>query len=197
MHALRWFLLLSLSSGLTQCASQESKSMNAAEASKPRSMNERFNGRGKQGYYQDSEGNWKVQNDKRSSFEQVGRSTLDDRSLRREAYPTEQFEKRSWWGKNNYQKPTYQPESSALARKTTAAAAGQKALEQNQLAKLPDERERQRFATESADSDDQARFRDANDKATERDAQDLHPDIMDWKEQRSLQLQDTKSWLNK
>jgi hypothetical protein len=197
MHALRWFLLLSLSSGLTQCASPESESMSAAEAAKPRSMNERFNGRGKEGYYQDSEGNWKVQNDKRSSFENVGRSSLDDKSLRREAYPTEQFEKRSWWGKNNYQKPSYQPESSALARKTTAAVAGQKAREQHQLATLPDDMERQRFATDSTDSDDRARFRDAGHEATETSAEDLHPDIMDWKEQRSLQIQDTKSLLNK
>jgi hypothetical protein len=196
MHALRSLLLLLPFTGLWQCASKESESMAATEASKPRSMSERFNNRGKQGYYQDSEGNWKVQNQQRSSFEQVGRSSLDDKSLRREAYPTERVEKRSWWGKNQYEKPTYQPQS-AQALKTTAAVAGQKAREQNSLADLPDPIKRDGFATQSNSSRNQSRFRDANQAATESANDDLTPDIMDWKEQRTLQLKDTKSWLNK
>ncbi len=170
--------------------------MAATEASKPRSMSERFNNRGKQGYYQDSEGNWKVQNDKRSSFEQVGRSSLDDQSFRREAFETQNVEKRSWSGKNPYEKPIYQPPS-AQSLKTTANAAGQKAREQNSLADLPDPIKRENFSAKSRSSREQSRFRDAKNAATENSNEELTPDIMDWKEQRALQLKDTKSWLNK
>lgn len=69
-------LLISLTVLLSQCADEADNSQAATEASKPRSMNERFNARGKEGYYQDSEGNWKIKDDKRSSFESVGRSPL-------------------------------------------------------------------------------------------------------------------------
>jgi hypothetical protein len=196
MPTLRLLLLLLPVTGLWQCASKDPETMAATEASKPRSMSERFNNRGKQGYYQDSEGNWKVQNDKRSSFEQVGRSSLDDQSLRREAFETQNVEKRSWSGKNQYEKPIYQPPS-AQSLKTTANAAGQKAREQNSLADLPDPIKRENFSAKSRSSREQSRFRDAKNAATENSNEELTPDIMDWKEQRALQLKDTKSWLNK
>jgi hypothetical protein len=105
-------------------------------------------------------------------------------------------EKRYWSGKNQYEKPIYQPPS-AQSLKTTANAAGQKAREQNSLADLPDPIKRENFSAKSRSSRDQSRFGDAQNAATESTNEELTPDIMDWKEQRALQLKDTKSWLNK
>lgn len=194
----RLILLVTLSALLSQCADKADNSQAAAEASKPRSMNERFNARGKEGYYQDSEGNWKIKEDKRSSFESVGRSPLGNREYSGKAYNPGTVEKQSWWGNTRYQKQAYLGNTSADQYHTTANDAGKRANETGSRSifsrKSVTTRNIDRTnATESG----RTNAMQATDAARETERAYAQPDIIDWKEQRSLQLKDTKSWLNK
>lgn len=194
----RLILLVTLSALLSQCADKADNSQAAAEASKPRSMNERFNARGKEGYYQDSEGNWKIKEDKRSSFESVGRSPLGNREYSGKAYNPGTVEKQSWWGNTRYQKQAYLGNTSADQYQTTANDAGKRANETGSRSifsrKSVTTRNIDRTnATESG----RTNAMQATGAARETERAYAQPDIIDWKEQRSLQLKDTKSWLNK
>jgi hypothetical protein len=194
----RFLLLCSLAMVLSQCADQgKDEGMAAAEAAKPRSMNERFNGRGKEGYYQDGEGNWKVRNDKRSSFERQGQASMANQQYSGKAYQAGSVQKQSWWGNTQYQAQAYGGNTSADHWRTPAAVAGQKA---------PEAASRSLFSRKSVTTTTLDRKSalegsragvNAGTSANEARRAFNEPDIIDWKEQRALQIKDTKSWLRK
>ena len=195
----RVILLGSLAFLLSQCADQgKGDDMAATEAAKPRSMNDRFNGRVKQGYYQDSEGNWKVQNDKRSSFERQGQASMANQQYSGKAYQAGSVQRQSWWGNTQYQTQAYGGNTSANQWKTPAAAAGQQAAEGKSRSIFS----RKSLTTTTIDRKSALEAGTASGydaSGTAREAQRSYdmPEIIDWKEQRSLQIKDTKSWLRK
>jgi len=194
----RLSLIVTLSALLSHCADKADDSQAATEASKPRSMNERFNARGKEGYFQDSEGNWKIKDDKRSSFESVGRSPLANQQYSGKAYNPGTVEKQSWWGNTRYQKQAYLGNTSAEQYQTTANDAGKSANEAGSRSIFS----RKSVTTRTIDRTNATESGRSNsmqhtDAARETQRAYAQPDIIDWKEQRALQLKDTKSWLNK
>lgn len=184
---------------LSQCAEKASDDQAASEASKPRSMNERFNGGGKEGYYQDSEGNWKIKNDKRSSFENVGRSSFGNREYSGKAYNPGTVQKKSWWGDTTHTKPAYAGNTSASQYQKSASDTSKDAREGGSKSLFS----RKTVATTRLDhqtaresSSAPIKTGRASQNETTRSSKE-QADIIDWKEQRSLQLKDTKSWLDK
>ena len=196
---LRSILLGSLALVLVQCAgSSKDEGMAAAESAKPRSMNERFNSRAKQGYYQDSEGNWKVRNDQRSSFESMGRSSMANQQYSGKTYQTGDVQKQSWWGDNRYPTQSYAGNTSADQWKTSAAGVDQSARESSTRSIFS----RNKAATntlERSSALENSKSSGYNGRSGARESQNAYdqPDIIDWKQQRSLELKDTKSWLRK
>ena len=184
---------------LSNCADSAGKDeMAANEASKPRSMNERFNNRGKEGYYQDGEGNWKTNNNKRSSFESVGRSDMANQQYSGKVYQADRVEKSSWWGNQQYDTQRYAGNTSAEQYKTAATGVGQAANESGERSIFSRKSMTTRTMDhQSARESSQSRAFDGSPSARESQRADVQPAITDWKEQRSLQLKDTKSWLNK
>lgn len=194
----RLSVIFTLSALLSHCADKADDSQAATEASKPRSMNERFNDRGKEGYYQDSEGKWKIKDNKRSSFESVGRSPLANQQYSGKAYNPASVEKQSWWGNTRYQKQAYLGNTSADQFKTTANDAGKSANEAGSRSIFS----RKSVTTRTIDRTNATESGRTNamqstGAARETERAYAQPDIIDWKEQRSLQLKDTKSWMNK
>lgn len=184
---------------LSQCADKDTDSNAASEAAKPRTMNERFNNRGKEGYYQDSEGNWKIQNDKRSSFETVGRSSLDNRQYSGKSYNPGTVQKKSWWGDTSHARPAYAGNTAAPQYQKTANASGKNANEGGTKSLFSRKSvTTNRLDSRSANENSSAAIK--TNKATQNETTRSsleQADIIDWKEQRALQLKDTKSWLNK
>ncbi len=194
----RLSLLVCLALVLSHCADKPDSSQAASEASQPRSMNERFNARGKEGYYQDTEGNWKIKDDKRSSFESVGRSPLENQQYSGKAYKPGTVEKPSWWGNTQYQKQSYLGNTSANQYQTTAADAGKSANESGAGSVFSSKSVTTRNINRtSALESNRSNAMQGADAAREAQRAYAQPDIIDWQEQRSLQLKDTKSWLNK
>lgn len=172
--------------------------MAASEAAKPRTMNERFNNRGREGYYQDSEGNWKTNNNKRSSFESVGRSNMAGQQYSGKVYQADRVEKPSWWGSRQMDAQRYAGDTSAEQYQTMADGVGKAAPESGDRSIFS----RKSLTTrtidrQSARESSQSRALDGSSSAVESQRADVQPAITDWKEQRSLQLKDTKSWLQK
>ena len=181
------------------CADRaDENEMAASEASKPRTMNERFNNRGKEGYYQDGEGNWKTNNNKRSSFESIGRSDMAGQQYSGKVYQADRVEKSSWWGNRQYDAQRYAGNTSAEQYKTAANGTAQTAAEAGDRPIFSRKSMTTRTLDhQSARESSQSRVLDGSTSARESQRADLQPSITDWKEQRSLQLKDTKSWLNK
>lgn len=172
--------------------------MAATEAAKPRSMNERFNSRGKEGYYQDGEGNWKTNNNKRSAFESVGRPDMAQQQYSGKAYKADRVEKASWWGNRQYEASRYAGNTSADQYKTPASGIGEDAVESGQRSLFS----RKSMTTRTLDrqtarENTQSRVLDGSPSARESKEAYDQPAIIDWKEQRGLEIKDTKSWLNK
>jgi hypothetical protein len=184
---------------LTQCAEESADHNAASEASKPRSMNDRFNSRGKEGYYQDSEGNWKIKNDKRSSFESMGQSSLANRQYSGKTYNPGTVQKKSWWGDTTHAKPAYAGNTSAEQFQTSANATGKTAQEggiRSLFSRKAVTTTRLDHQTARESSTAEIQRNRASQNETQRSSLE-QADIIDWKEQRQLQLKDTKSWLKK
>lgn len=192
-------LLLLVTAAVTSCGNQANEQdMAAAEAAKPRSMSERFNSRSKEGYYQDSEGNWKANNAKRSSFESVGRSEMANQQYSGKAYQTKEVERRSWWGDTRYQKPVYAQATQVEQFQTKARAQGQMAPEASQSSSFAGQNvTTNRLAKRNAMENGAAQISERARTARESVSDYAEPDIIDWKEQRTLKIRDTKSMLNK
>jgi hypothetical protein len=195
----RVLYLLILAGFCVGCADQaDSNEMAATEAAMPRTMNDRFNNRSKEGYYQDGEGNWKTNNNKRSSFESVGRSNLDRQQYSGKTYQAERVEKSSWWGNKRYDAARYAGNTSADQFKTAAGEAAQAAPESGDRSMFSSQSfATRKIARQSAHENAQSSVMQDSAAARESQRADVQPSITDWKEQRTLELKDTKSWLNK
>ncbi len=196
---MKHIILLAAALFLSQCADKAESNKLASEASKPRSMNDRFNGKGKEGYYQDAEGNWKIQNDKRSSFEGMGQSTLANREFAGKAYTPASVNKKSWWGNTEHSKQAYtgnttttQFNKSPNDAAKNAQEGGFRSLFSRKSVNTP------RIASQTARESSTSGI--ARPRATQNESQRSsmeQADIIDWKEQRAMDVQDTKSWLKK
>jgi hypothetical protein len=195
----RVFCLIFTSVLLSHCADQsEVESMAATEASKPRTMNERFNNRSKEGYYQDGEGNWKTNNNKRSSFESVGRASMAQQQYKGKSYEANRVEKSAWWGNQRYEASRFAGNTSADQYKTAAKGVREDATESGQKSIFSRKSMKtQTLDTQTARENSQARVLDGSPSARETQQRYDEPTIIDWKEQRSLDIKDTKSWLKK
>lgn len=108
------------------------------------------------------------------------------------------MDKQSWWGNTRYQKQAYLGNTSADQYKTTANDAGKSANETGSRSIFS----RKSVTTRNIDrtsaiESGRSNSMQGTDAARETQRDYAQPQIIDWKEQRSLQLKDTKSWLNK
>ena len=184
---------------LCQCAEEAETNKVASESAQPSTMNDRFNNRSKQGYVQDSEGNWKIQNDKRSSFESQGQSNLANRQYSGKAYNATSVSKKSWWGDTTHQRPAYTGNTSADHLVTTAPDAAKGAREGG-LRSLFSRKSvsTTRIASTSARENSTAGINRTTAVQNTSNRSSLEQStVMDYRAQRALEIKDTKSLLRK
>jgi hypothetical protein len=191
-------LLLGLA--LSACFKNEGDDVKiATEATSPRSMNERFNSRGKEGYFQDSEGNWKINNNKRSSFETAGEASMTKREYHAGTYNADSVKKKSWWGDTTHEKPGYQGNTDANRFLTRAPDTGKSARESGSNSLFSGKSvEKKLLDSRSANEQSGNRLSKPSDAKTDvrRDVFP-EPEITDWRQQRAMDIKDTKSILGR
>lgn len=166
-------------------------------ATPPRkSLTERMNE--KNGYKQDAEGNWKPQTDRRSPYENKGATYDSKKSFQKKDYKAGDYAKKSWWGNKEYGRQTYTGNTDGSRFQKSSALQGQNAREAGDQAKIPGAYKTSDYATGTA--------REAGIKSIDKPSNAIvesrqkvfqPPEIIDWKEQRNLSLDQSKGILGR
>jgi len=177
------------------CASDKGGSSAPAEPHKGLSQRLSENN----GYKVDSEGNWAPRNNKRSSFESQGASPYFKGEYgKKEAFKTEEYTKKSWWGNKDYNRQSYAGNTDGSQFQKSSGLAGKGARESGGSADLPDSYQTGNFATSSAREASEGGLAKPSDAETDiRRRVFQQPDVIDWREQRSLSLEQSKGILGR
>jgi hypothetical protein len=186
-HILALFTMLAVS-----CASSDKAAKPAAPELKP--LSQRLNQ--KNGYKQDTQGNWVPQNDQRSSFESKGKSPYFQGEYARKSYQTTDYAKKSWWGNKDYGRKPYAGDTDGSRFQKKSRFSQQGAPESDTAADLPGAYQTGTYATGAARETGRDGISKPSDTETDiRRRVYQSPEIIDWREQRSLSLEQSKGIL--
>ena len=151
----------------------------------------------KNGYKQDPKGNWVPQNDKRSSFESKGTSPYFQGDYQKKSYQTSAYAKKSWWGDKDYGSQTYTGNTDGKRFRKSSSLDGQGARESGTAAALPATTyQTDTYATGTARETGRGSIAKPSDTRTDmRRKVFKEPEIVDWKQQRTLSLEQSKGIL--
>jgi hypothetical protein len=150
------------------------------------------------GYKQDATGNWKPQNDRRSSFETKDKSQFASKSYQKSAYKTGDYAKTSWGGSKSYDRKSYTGNTDGSRFKETSKFQHQDAQETTTEADLSKPFQTSEYATQAADEMGKNSVKtSSNSIADKRRKVFIQPRVIDWNEQRRLSLEQSKSLLGR
>jgi hypothetical protein len=177
------------------CASDNKKSSPAPEPAKP--LSQRLSE--SNGYKQDASGNWVPRNDKRSSFESQGESQNFKGEYKGKTYKAGEYAKKSWWGNKDYGSQSYAGETDGSRFQKTSRFDGQGARETTgDAAKISGPYQTGNYATSAATESNSGSIAKPSDAATEsRRKVYAQPEIIDWQQQRSITLDQSKGILGR
>jgi hypothetical protein len=180
---------------LSSCASDANKKKDTASTPPPRkSLSERLNE--KNGFKQDSEGNWKVESDRRSPYENQGATYDAKKSYKKTDYKTGDFLKKSWSGNKTYDRKSYAGNTDGSRFQKASALQGEKAPEASNQAKIPGAYKTETYATNAANETRSKAITKGSSAAIDSKQKTFQqPEIIDWKAQRSLSLEQSKGIL--
>ena len=191
------FHLLALLSGLllVACGSHASSgSSPAAAESGHKMLSERINERN--GYKQDADGNWKPQVDKRSEYESKSDNQNYKKDYAKQAYKSGDYVKKSWWGNKSYSHQSYSSQSEGDGFQKTSNLQTRNARETGANASIPNAYQTGSYGTGSAhESAATAVKSGASSSIEDRQRVYQQPEIIDWKEQRGLSMEQSKGLL--
>jgi hypothetical protein len=158
------------------------------------------NSLGGSGYTQNDKGQWVPKDQgKRSSFETNRESPYFKGKYAGKEYKTGDYEKKAWLGGKSYERKAYEGETDGSRFVKNSRFDGQNAREASQSA-----REAAQSANESQQTYATGQAREATQntmpKPTDAGLMDkryAQPDIVDWKQQRALSVDQTKSMLGR
>lgn len=179
---------------LVSCASETKPQETAAPAHT--SLSDRLNQ--SSGFKQDASGNWVPTNTKRSSFDGNAQTYDSKKTYKKESYKTGDYAKKSWWGSKEYQRQSYTGNTNGSRFQTTSQLQGQGAREATTTAKIPDSYQTENYQTSSArEAGNPAIAKPTNAAIDNRQKVFLHPEIIDWREQRRLSMEESKGILGR
>lgn len=181
---------------LASCAPDSASQKKQAATPQLKPLSQRINE--KNGYTQDPDGNWVPQNDKRSPYESKG-STYDSRkAFQKKDYKTGDFAKKSWWGNKDYDRKSYSGNTDGSRFQKSSALQGETAPEAGDAAKIPGAYQTDSYATNAArEAASKPIDRPSNSIVESREKAFQQPEIIDWREQRSLSLDQSKGILGR
>ena len=180
---------------LGSCASDSGTDKSKPAATPQRkSLSERMSG--ESGYKQDANGNWVAQSEKRSPYESVGQDPNFTKDFKKQEYKTGDYTKKSWWGNKNYDSKSYAGNTDGSRFQKASALDGKGAREAGSNAKIPDPYKTGTYATGDArEAGKNSIAKPSNDGIENRREVYEAPEIMDWKEQRKLSMDQSKGIL--
>lgn len=184
-------ILCSIALLLASCASD------SAPPPEPRkTLSQRINE--KNGYKQDANGNWVPQSDKRSSFESQGDSPYFKGEYSGKTYKTGEYSKKSWWGNKDYGRQSYAGETDGSRFMKPSRLTDTNARESGDAAKIPGPYQTGNYATSAAREAGNDRLAKPSDAETDfRRRVYQQPEIIDWQQQRSITLDQSRGILGR
>ena len=188
------FASLAASLCLASCAGDKGNDPSTAAAPAHKSMNERMNENN--GYAQDAEGNWKPRTDKRSPFESQGESTYFKKDFQKKEYQTGDYTKKSWWGNKTYDRQAYTGKTDGSRFQKASAQQGKGAREATTQGDFQQSYETGNYGTGAArEAGAQPIAKGSNDNIENRRKVAAQPEIVDWREQRAMTMDQSKGIL--
>lgn len=182
---------------LASCASDPASKKSAASSAPSRkTMSERMSEDG--GYKQDSEGNWKAQSDKRSPFESQGETSYAKKDFKKQEYKAGDFDKKSWWGNKEYDRQAYGGNTDGSRFQKASAQQGKSARETNNAVDIPDSYKTGNYATTAArEAGASGIKKTSNDLIDNRQKVFEQPEVLGWREQRAMSMEQSKGILGR
>jgi len=152
----------------------------------------------KNGFTQDSDGKWVSRNDKRSQFENQADSQFAGKSFAKKEFRTGEFKKTAWAGNKQFATQDYAGNTDASRFQTPSRLQGQNAREAGTAASIPSPYRTNRFATNPArEASNKSLAKPSNDNIENRRASFIQPKIIDWQQQRSMTMDQSKGLLGR
>lgn len=188
------FPLLALLMTAVSCATKSEEMARSQEIHKKPLM-ERITE--ENGYKQDAEGNWKPRNDKRSSFESQGENAYFKKDgFNKSAYKAGDYAKTSFWGNRTYDRKAYAGNTDGSRFQQKSDFQNKVPRELSQRPDLPGSYDTGTYATDAARESGLAPVKKGSNREIEnRRRVFAQPDIIDWKEQRKISLEESKGIL--
>jgi len=167
---------------------------NSAAASAPvhKSLNQRLSENN--GYKVDANGAWVPKSDQRSSFESKGQSPYFQGNNNAKQYQTGEYGKKAWWGNKDYGKQSYGGSTDGGRFQNTSAYSKSKANENGSSASVAGPYQTHTYALNAARETGVSKVTKKSDTASDVKEYPM-PDVIDWKQQRSLSLDQSKGIL--
>ncbi|BCU76984.1 hypothetical protein [Luteolibacter sp. LG18] len=199
MKAIPLLVLPVLAVLVVSCA--DKKETSSSGTPRPKTMSARMNE--KTGFAQDSEGNWKPLVNRRSSFETKGDSPYfkGEYSGTNKQYKTGDYQKKSWWGNKEYSLKEYSGNTDGSRFQKASHFGDKAARDADKIARDAGKSAREggsHFATKDAREASGKILDHPSDAETdERRRVYASPSVIDWQEERKLNIQETKGILGK
>jgi len=176
---------------LASCAGNDQSSSSSSQPGR-RSLTERLSG--ERGYAQDSEGNWIAKSNKRSFYETKGTPNGLKGEYNTGQYKTGEFAKKSWWTPDQVERKSFDNVADGSRFQKNSNLAGKGARESGSDAGLAKNFGTKPFATTSAREATGDRIDKPSDPLTDyrRRVFNQPDDNIDWREQRSLSVDQTR-----
>lgn len=150
------------------------------------------------GFKVDSKGNWVPRSDKRSSFESQGSAYGSGKSFQTAEYKAGDYKKKSWWGNKEYDRPAYQGNTDGSRFQQTSRLQGQDARETAAAADIPGTYQTDGFATGAAREAGASSIAKPSHYQTDHRRQVFpEPEVVDWRQQRSLTIEQSRGILGR
>jgi hypothetical protein len=150
------------------------------------------------GYKQDSEGNWKAQSDRRSPYENQGKTHEAGRDFKKQAYKTGDYNKNSWWGNKDYGRQSYGGNTDGSRFQKSSGLQGKGASEAGTNAKIPSNYQTNAYGTGAAREASGGQIKKGSNTEIENRRNEYErPEIIDWREQRKLSMEQSKGILGR
>lgn len=178
------------------CGTDADKPASTPQARK--SMNERFGGGGRDpnSFQQDANGKLMINDSKRSYYESKGESYYGGKEFKKQEYKAGDYAKKSWWGNKEYDRQAYDGNTDGSRFQTPSDLQGKGAREAGSAADIPDKYQTGTYATGSANEAGNAPIKKGTNDAIENRRKVFEqPEIIDYREQRALTVDQSKSLL--
>lgn len=150
------------------------------------------------GYKQDANGKWVPRSDKRSPYESQGASQYTSKDYKKTEYKAGDYAKKSWLGGKEYDRKAYAGDTDGSRFQKASDLNGKGARETGTNFKTPDAYKTGNYATTAArEGSNKQITKSSNDMIENRRKEYVQPEIIDWREQRTMTMDQSRGLIGR